>query len=132
MKELRCIVFTERELVNAVIDRKRRRGEPLPPGTVQSVRFSIEDTVTTILEVVDDHGRAAEFALPESEVSAALISYCMNRRVPLPAESEKVLYVIKGAATLMITMNFNKEVRLVRSTPPDPRRRSMVRTPGRS
>ncbi|HEV7367701.1 hypothetical protein [Arenibaculum sp.] len=130
MKELRCIVFSERELVSAIIDRKRKRGEPLPPGTVQAVRFSVEDTVTTVLEVVNDHGRTEEFTLPESEVAAALISYCMGRRVPLPAESEKVLYVIKGAATLMITMNFNKEVRLVRAPPVEPRRRRLVRTPG--
>jgi hypothetical protein len=36
----------------------------------------------------------------------------MGRKIPLPVDAEKTLYVIKDAATLIITMNFNKTPRL--------------------
>jgi hypothetical protein len=51
--------------------------------------------------------------LGPTEVAAALVGYCMNRKVPLPVESDKCLHLINGGLTLMITMNFNKAPRLV-------------------
>ena len=113
MKELRCIVFSERELTGAVIDRRRKRGEVLPSGTVESVTFKTEETIETVFEIKDDYGKSTMVVLTEAEVAAALIGYCMGRRIPLPVNAEKALYVIKGAATLIITMNFNKAPRLV-------------------
>ena len=113
MRELRCIVFTERELTSAVIGRRRKRNEELPQGTVESVKFRTGDTIETIMEVKDDYGRITSLVLPEPEVAAALIAFCMGRKIPLPVEAEKTLHVIKDAATLIITMNFNKSPRLV-------------------
>lgn len=113
MKELRCIVFTEREVVGAVIDRRRKRGESLPTGTVESVTFKTGEAVETVMEIKDDYGKITTVNLPEAEVAAALIGFCMGRRIPLPVDAEKTLYVIKDAATLIITMNFNKGPRLV-------------------
>lgn len=117
MRELRCIVFTERELISAVIGRRRKRNEELPQGTVESVKFRTGDTIETIMEVKDDYGRITSLHLPEPEVAAALIAFCMGRKIPLPVEAEKVLHVIKDAATLIITMNFNKNPRLVSTGP---------------
>ncbi|WP_158045918.1 hypothetical protein [Skermanella pratensis] len=113
MKELRCIVFTEREVVGAVIDRRRKRGEALPAGTVESVTFKTGEGVETAMEIKDDYGKVTTVNLPEAEVAAALIGFCMGRKIPLPVDAEKTLYVIKDAATLIITMNFNKAPRLV-------------------
>lgn len=113
MKELRCLVFTEQEVVNAVLDRRRRVREALPTGTVTKVVHTDGDSVDTLLTITDDDGKAEELLLPETEVAAALVAYCMNRRIPLPVASDKMLYIINGALTLMITMNFNKAPRLV-------------------
>jgi hypothetical protein len=57
MKELRCIVFSERELISAVIDRRRKLNEELPQGTVESVKFRTGDTIETVMEVKDDYGK---------------------------------------------------------------------------
>jgi hypothetical protein len=46
-----------------------------------------------------------------------MIAFCMGRKIPLPVEAEKTLHVIKDAATLIITMNFNKTPRLVSTSP---------------
>ena len=113
MKELRCIVFSERELISAVIDRRRKLNEELPRGTVEAVKFRTGDTIETVMEVKDDYGKVTSLVLPELEVAAALIAFCMGRKIPLPVDAEKTLHVIKDAATLIITMNFNKTPRLV-------------------
>lgn len=114
MKELRCLVFTEQEVAKAVLDRRRRLREPLPRGTVGHVwHCELEDGLETTLQITADDGADQSLVLGETEVAAALVAYCMNRRVPLPVESEKMLYLINESLTLMITMNFNKPPRLI-------------------
>lgn len=113
MKELRCIVFTDREVLSAVIDRRRRIKEAVPEGTVVGITYGLEGGVHTTLELDNGKGERSQIALPEAEVQSALLAYLMSKNVPLPADSEKTLYIIKGAPTLMITMNFNKPARLI-------------------
>ncbi|WP_042702218.1 hypothetical protein [Azospirillum sp. B506] len=121
MKELRCLVFTDQEVVRAVLDRRRRVKDTLPTGTVSKVVYhrhegSEPEGIETRLTVTDDDGSVTELALPDTEVTAALVGYCMGRRIPLPVASDKILHLINGALTLMITMNFNKAPRLVVNT----------------
>ncbi|RIV99061.1 hypothetical protein [Azospirillum brasilense] len=117
MKELRCLVFTDQEVVKAVLDRRRRMKEPLPSGTVGTVTYRPGQPggggVETLIQVTGDEGDDRSMTLHESEVAAALVSYCMGRKIPLPVESDKMIHIINGALTLMITMNFKKPPRLV-------------------
>ncbi|KAA0592025.1 hypothetical protein J2848_003781 [Azospirillum lipoferum] len=118
MKELRCLVFTDQEVVRAVLDRRRRVKDTLPVGTVSKVVYHRhegpeQEGIETRLTITDDNGVVTELGLPETEVTAALVGYCMGRRIPLPVASDKMLHLINGALTLMITMNFNKAPRLV-------------------
>lgn len=118
MKELRCLVFSDQEVVRAVLDRRRRVKDTLPVGTVSKVAYhrkdgSEQEGIETRLTITDDNGAVTELALPGTEVTAALVGYCMGRRIPLPVASDKMLHLINGALTLMITMNFNKAPRLV-------------------
>lgn len=113
MKELRCLVFTDQEVAKAVLDRRRRMREPLPQGAVGKVAYRDENGIETTIQVTGDAGDDHSMVLGEAEVAAALVAYCMNRRIPLPVESDKMLYLINDSLTLMITMNFNKPPRLV-------------------
>lgn len=118
MKELRCLVFTDQEVVRAVLDRRRRVKDPLPVGTVSRIVYHRnegpeQEGIETRLSITDDDGAVTELVLAETEVTAALVGYCMGRRIPLPVASDKMLHLINGALTLMITMNFNKAPRLV-------------------
>ncbi len=111
MKELRCILFTDREVLVAVLDRKRRLKEELPLGQISGLRMDGGDEgVTCTLSY--DQGRET-VTVPDNELQAALIAHCMARKVPLPVDAEKTVHLIRGRATLMITMNFNKAARLV-------------------
>ena len=113
MKELRCLVFTDQEVVKAVLDRRRRMREPLPSGTVGTVSYRSNQGVETVVQVTGDAGEDRTMVLQEAEVAAALVAYCMGRKIPLPVDSDKMLHVINDGLTLMITMNFKKAPRLV-------------------
>ncbi|CAO3416438.1 hypothetical protein [Azospirillum endophyticum] len=118
MKELRCLVFTDQEVVRAVLDRRRRMKDPLPVGTVSNIAYHRNEGperegIETRLTVTADDGAVTELVLGDTEVTAALVGHCMGRRIPLPVASDKMLHLINGALTLMITMNFNKAPRLV-------------------
>ncbi|MBB6251391.1 hypothetical protein [Nitrospirillum iridis] len=112
MKELRCIVFTDREVVTAITERRRKLNDVFPEGDVTSLDYTIDRGVTAKLSVTLN-GAVSELAIAEQELQAAVVGYCMSRNIPLPAVADKALYVIKGRATLMITMNFRKPARLV-------------------
>lgn len=111
MKELRCILFTDREVLSAILDRKRRLKEPMPVGPVTGIALEKHEEGVRA-HVVIDRGRE-QLIVPESDLQAALLSHCMAKNVPLPVEADKSVYLIRGRATLMITMNFNKAARLV-------------------
>lgn len=111
MKELRCILFTDREVLAAVLDRKRRLKEELPTGQITGLRMEGRDE-GVVCTIVYDHGERS-VTVPEHDLQAALLAHCMARKVPLPVDADKSVYLIRGRATLMITMNFNKAARLV-------------------
>lgn len=110
MKELRCILFTNREVLTAVLDRRRKMKDVLPEGQVTALRLEKHHAARCTLEI--DQGRSL-IEISETELQAALLSYCMTKHVPLPAEAEKTVHLIRGRATLIMTMNFNKSARLI-------------------
>jgi len=109
MKELRCIMFNDREVAAAIVERRRRMKEPLPPGTVERMAFENGPggTATTLFLVADD-GTKHEIRLGDAEVASALVAYCLGRRVPLPVDAEKFMQVVNDHLALMIRVNFNQ------------------------
>ena len=108
MKELRCLAFTEQEVVAAVVERRRRLREPLPEGAVQGVSYRTEGGIAVTIHAVNSEGQNTAITVPEAEASAALVNFCMSRKIPMPVDSDKYLQVIKDSLTLMITMRFNR------------------------
>lgn len=143
MKELRCLVFNDQEVVNAVFDRRRKRGDDVPKGVVMGVTFHDVPIrprgLEAMIHVTDDFGDDRVLTVDEIEMAAALVHHCMSKKIPLPVDSDKSLFLIKGSATLMITMNFKRPPRMIPVAPvgdrdgvdeteqrafvPDPRRR---------
>lgn len=110
MKELRCIVFTDREVVTAVVERRRKLRDQVPEGDIGGLAMSMEDGgLTARIQMAD----SSELPVGEQELLAALVALCMAKNVPLPVDAEKVVHLIKGRATLMVTMNFQKGARLI-------------------
>ncbi|MEI8393362.1 MAG: hypothetical protein WCF85_01405 [Rhodospirillaceae bacterium] len=110
MKELRCLVFTEQEVAAAVVERRRRLREPMPDGTIQRLSYRSDEAgaVIVTLHVLKDNGQDSELFIPTSETTAALVNFCMSRKIPMPVDSDKYLQVVKDGLTMMITMRFNR------------------------
>ncbi|MDE1148281.1 MAG: hypothetical protein PW843_16950 [Azospirillaceae bacterium] len=102
MQEMRAISFTERELMTAIVEFAGRLNRKLPPGTVKDPIVVEGPPVTINLPIEDDYGQVHEVPFTETEVAAALVAYCMARKIRMPAKAEKVLQVMSGAATLVI------------------------------
>ena len=108
MKELRCLVFSEQEVVAAVADRRKRLHENLGEGPIQKVTYNTENGVSVVLHTVNARGQEQTTVIQEGEISAALVNLCMSHKIPMPVNSEKYLQVINEGLTLMITLRFNK------------------------
>lgn len=102
MRELRAISFTDRELTSALVQFAGRLRRHLPSGTLQETRVLLGPPVRVVLPIQDDYGVVREVAFEEAEVAAALVQFCMDRKVKLPARGEKVLKIIAGLPTLVI------------------------------
>lgn len=102
MRELRAISFTERELTQALIEFSGRLKRKLPVGTVMDARVASEAPIKIVLPIQDDYGELKETPYSEMEVAAALVHFCMGRKVRLPARGEKIIQIIGGQPTLVI------------------------------
>ncbi|ACI99171.1 hypothetical protein [Rhodospirillum centenum] len=102
MREMRAISFTDRELTSALVQFAGRLRRQLPSGTLEDTRIDLGPPVRITLPVRDDYGEVRTLSFEETEVAAALVQFCMDRKVRLPARGEKVLKIIAGQPTLVI------------------------------
>ncbi len=108
MKELRCLAFNDQEVALAIMERRRRLREPLPEGTIQKVSYTNENGIAVQISAATESGQESAITAHDSEVSAALVNYCVSRKIPMPVDADKYVQVIGDGLTLMITMRFNK------------------------
>ncbi len=58
MRELRCIIFEESELIKALVGYRRRTGKPLPPGQIGRLEIEKSPEIAARLNmcfIPDDH-----------------------------------------------------------------------------
>ncbi len=94
MREVRCIVFDDREVFNAVVGLRRARRKPLPVGTVIAVALMEDDEVHAAFHMRDDNGAASALEVGEAEIAAACVHFLMERHVPIPSRMQKLLIVV--------------------------------------
>ena len=107
MKEVRTIVFSLDEVQTALAEHCRRRGKQLPVGVVREFTFTASP-VSASLVLANDHGLSASFDFSQVEIAAALIGFCLHRKVPLPAKAEKQIQVMGSSFMLVVTMATKK------------------------
>ena len=109
--EIRSIIFTQEELVSALAEFAKRKGRPLPAGRVADCRVSGDPPAEVVLAIAID-GKEAPEATPfaASDVGAALVYFCIQRKIPLPAKgATKVLRVHGDSLALFISINADGE-----------------------
>lgn len=108
--EIRHIIFSSAELYVALKEYRRRRDDPLPEGTV--LRFDIEpgpEIRADVLIARDDGAPDLRLLVRRDELAAALIMYCIDRKIPMPVKSTKFLQLFGGSLGLVITKNAQSE-----------------------
>ncbi|WP_246832879.1 hypothetical protein [Thalassospira sp. MCCC 1A01428] len=103
MRELRCIIFENVEIIRAITGHRRRTGKPLPPGQLGKLKISTSPEIVVTLELLPDDGHSLFIPSSGAELAAALIAYCIDLRVPMPASAQKALTVLDGHIALKIT-----------------------------
>ena len=107
MKEFRCLIFSDQEVISAVVERRRTLRESLPVGTVRGVKHVLDPAqgVTLTIQMEDDYGKLSEVVVRQVELAAALVKYCLTRKIPMPIASSKTIEIIGNDVTLLMTMS---------------------------
>jgi hypothetical protein len=100
--EIRVMMYTDQEVVAALSTYFRRAGRPLTVGTIQ--RFKIEDDAVMSVDMTVEtaEGERVSHKVAETDLAAALLMDAITRKVPLPADSNKRLYMIADHVSLVI------------------------------
>lgn len=111
--EFRHIVFTDEEVAAAVADARRRAGSPLPTSRIGSMRILQTASGVGVLLCMQPHADsiAVNMAVGTDELRQSLISFCLNRMIPLPVRSLKTVELFGGQVALTVTRDASEEAR---------------------
>lgn len=104
MREMRCIVFEDGELIKAILAHGRRTGKTLPAGQISSFEVERKPEVIARMTITSDQGQKSIVPTAGAELAAAMIAYCIDRKVPVPANAAKSITVLDEHVALKITM----------------------------
>ena len=110
--ELRHLLFRPSEVVAAIVQYQRHMGYPLPPGTILSHGLEPgepDGAVQYGMVVCPDTPRPGEpprrkVMVEGPALAAALILFCRERHIPLPAKAEKSLQRFGEQVGLVVTV----------------------------
>ncbi len=109
ISEVRYLLFEEQDLLRAMIEYRKSRNQPLPTGSIAEFKIHRKQPVTCTLSVHEDQaGKKTDIIFTNDVMRAALISYCMYKKVPLPARAEKDLQVFGSRVGMLISLNLTE------------------------
>lgn len=88
--ETRRITFSIRELVEAIAHFAKATKYPMPPGKIIDCKVETSGAVAatlTIQHMAEGATRTARF--DNNSIAAALIHYCIEKKIPIPRSAEK-------------------------------------------
>lgn len=101
--DLRTTIFSEDELVEALLEYAKRNHIELPPTRVDSVDVMWEPKLSATLTFKKDAlDRAEKMTYDGNEVAAAVILYCHRYKEPVPHFAEKGLKPYDGGIQLLL------------------------------
>lgn len=104
--EFRFIVFTPHEAAQALVKFCQKSGRKLPLGTVVGAEpvggVAGEAPPTGVLRMLPDSGVEVKVKFEPQEVVGALLLFALDRKIPMPRDSEKVLESIRNRFALRI------------------------------
>lgn len=109
ISEVRYLLFEEQDLLRAMIEYRKSRNQPLPTGTIAEFKIQRKQPVTCTLSIHEDQaGKKTEIIFTNDVMRAALISYCIHKKVPLPIRAGKDLQVFGKRIGMLISLNLTE------------------------
>jgi hypothetical protein len=103
--EIRHIICNSAEVISALQLFYKTRQKPLPAGSVVSLHIQ-DDPLSAVLEIESDKdGKRLKLSCGGEEMAAALILFCRESHIPLPADGHKVLQKFGDSVGLIVTRN---------------------------
>jgi len=104
MQEYRRIVFAPPDVIKAIDYCRRRNRIPGIGDRIQRLCFEDHDgRVSATVHLSGDGLPSPSLVVDATELLAALISYCLYTRVPIPKIGERRVALIGGEPALVIT-----------------------------
>ncbi|MEE8549389.1 MAG: hypothetical protein V3S74_07935 [Alphaproteobacteria bacterium] len=109
--EIRLVIFNDAEVLTALTEYRKRRSQPLPSSEDVEVTVRDKSKILVTLAIVPKGKKMPiEFVFEGEELAAALIMYCIRRKIPLPATGvSKSIQLVGGSITLQILKDVSKE-----------------------
>jgi hypothetical protein len=100
--EVRYVMFTAGEVLKAVMEYKKRRGESLPAGNVTKCTIEARGGPSLLIEIKSDDGIVQTVEVDGKNLTATLVFFCINNKIPLPAKASKILKMNGQRVALVI------------------------------
>jgi hypothetical protein len=102
--ETRQIIFTNEEVVAAIQLLYQRSHQSFPKGRIWDIAVSEDNGCQVDCDVIDTNNVRERVTVAGAKLAAALILFCITRKVPLPAASKKALSVVNNHLALCVTL----------------------------
>jgi len=105
-RELRKIVYCADEVQAAAVGHCLHAKIPLPEANITRIDIGEDPLATVVLHFSTSHpADPTEVARTREEVAAALIRRCVEHRIPLPRQAQKLLHTEDDGIALMINID---------------------------
>ena len=88
--ETRRIAFSEGEVIDAIGQFAKATHHPMPPGKITACEITNKSgfaATVTVSHMADGSSHAVRF--DSASTAAALIRYCIEKKIPIPKAAEK-------------------------------------------
>ncbi len=109
--EIRYIIFNDVEVLSALAEYRRQRNEPLPSSDDVEVTIRDKPKILVTLAIVPKGKQLPiELVFEGVELAAALIMFCIDRKIPIPATGvSKTIELVGGSIALQILKDVTRE-----------------------
>lgn len=102
--ELRKIYFNAVDLTHAVERFRNEKPQFLPPGKLDHVEVMPDHLLVRIEIKYVDNTHLLDYKIAYDKLVDAVIGFCIERRIPLPAAGKKTTYVEADEVVLQIVL----------------------------
>jgi hypothetical protein len=103
-RELRRIYFSVQELADAIGSFRKVDSKFLPPGKICDIEVTDVHVAIKIEMKYVDNLHVLDFVIPYAKMTDILVTYCVERGVPLPRLSKRTVGLIDDEVALEVVV----------------------------